>query len=149
MLACINGRADAHEFREQAVCQPGRTGLPKAVSCHRLLVVTRAELTLLRRPAIVLAYPEPHKRGKYLALWLFFKNSGQIVSGAINLATNAHNSKGGKGEHPTSQKTIRAVANSSSRSQLQDAHLVHRPSSRCHPARLPDLEPGKGPAPGS
>ncbi|BGO95905.1 hypothetical protein NBRC10512_005501 [Rhodotorula toruloides] len=51
--------------------------------------------------AIVLAYPEPHKRGKYLALWLFFKNSGQIVSGAINLATNAHNSKGGKVNYKT------------------------------------------------
>ena len=33
--------------------------------------------------AIVLSYPEPHKRGRYLAVWLFFKNSGTILAGAI------------------------------------------------------------------
>jgi hypothetical protein len=47
--------------------------------------------------AIVLSYPEPHKRGRYLAVWLFFKNSGTILAGAINLGTNIHRSTGGKG----------------------------------------------------
>lgn len=47
--------------------------------------------------AIVLSYPEQHKRGRYLAVWLFFKNSGTILAGAINLGTNIHRSTGGKG----------------------------------------------------
>lgn len=33
--------------------------------------------------AIVLAYPEHKKRGRYLAIWLAFKNSGQIVGGYV------------------------------------------------------------------
>lgn len=28
--------------------------------------------------AIILSYPEHAKRGRYLALWLAFKNSGQV-----------------------------------------------------------------------
>ena len=52
---------------------------------------------LLPAQAIVLSYPEPHKRGRYLAVWLFFKNSGTILAGAINLGTNIHRSTGGKG----------------------------------------------------
>lgn len=55
-------------------------------------------------------------RARMLAVWLFFKNSGQcvpplsiykssrahlftcrIIAGAINLATNVKNAKGGKG----------------------------------------------------
>ncbi|KPV73159.1 uncharacterized protein RHOBADRAFT_38784 [Rhodotorula graminis WP1] len=47
--------------------------------------------------AILLSYPEPHTRARMLAVWLFFKNSGQIIAGAINLATNVKNAKGGKG----------------------------------------------------
>ncbi|RDB23856.1 hypothetical protein Hypma_009037 [Hypsizygus marmoreus] len=51
--------------------------------------------------AIVLAYPEHRKRGRYLAIWLAFKNSGQIVGGAINLGVNIHRSTGGKISHAT------------------------------------------------
>ncbi|KIJ33532.1 hypothetical protein M422DRAFT_233675 [Sphaerobolus stellatus SS14] len=51
--------------------------------------------------AIVLAYPEHRKRGRYLAIWLAFKNSGQIVGGAINLGVNIHRKTGGKISYAT------------------------------------------------
>ncbi|KAG6817543.1 hypothetical protein H0H87_007511 [Tephrocybe sp. NHM501043] len=51
--------------------------------------------------AIVLAYPEHRKRGRYLAIWLAFKNSGQIVGGSINLGMNIHRSTGGKISYAT------------------------------------------------
>lgn len=51
--------------------------------------------------AVVLSYPEHRKRGRYLAIWLCFKNSGQIVGGAINLGTNIHASTGGKVNYKT------------------------------------------------
>ncbi|KAF5373346.1 hypothetical protein D9615_007462 [Tricholomella constricta] len=51
--------------------------------------------------AIVLAYPEHKKRGRYLAIWLAFKNSGQIVGGAINLGVNINRSTGGKISYAT------------------------------------------------
>ncbi|GAA5834419.1 hypothetical protein JCM11251_007983 [Rhodosporidiobolus azoricus] len=51
--------------------------------------------------AIVLAYPEPSKRGKYLAAWLASKNSGQLLAGIINLATNINRSTGGKVNYST------------------------------------------------
>ncbi|RDB23863.1 hypothetical protein Hypma_009038 [Hypsizygus marmoreus] len=51
--------------------------------------------------AIVLSYPEHKKRGRYLAIWLAFKNSGQIVGGAINLGVNVHRSTGGKISYAT------------------------------------------------
>ncbi|GAA5831363.1 hypothetical protein JCM5353_007141 [Sporobolomyces roseus] len=43
----------------------------------------------------VMGYPEPRKRGKYLAYWLAFRNGGMLLGGAINLGLNATNSKGG------------------------------------------------------
>ncbi|OHX00035.1 DUF895 domain-containing membrane protein [Colletotrichum incanum] len=36
--------------------------------------------------AIMISYPEDHKRGRYLAYWLAYRNGGSIVGGAINLA---------------------------------------------------------------
>ncbi|GAA6051581.1 hypothetical protein JCM3770_003482 [Rhodotorula araucariae] len=51
--------------------------------------------------AILLSYPEPHLRARMLAVWLFFKNSGQIIAGAINLGTNIHRSTGGKVNYKT------------------------------------------------
>ncbi|KAF8866242.1 DUF895 domain membrane protein [Acephala macrosclerotiorum] len=46
--------------------------------------------------AIMISYPEPHKRGRYLAYWLAYRNSGSILGGIINLALNYKNSKTGK-----------------------------------------------------
>lgn len=46
--------------------------------------------------AIMLSYPEAEKRGKYLAYWLCYRNSGSILGGAINLAFNAKGSRTGK-----------------------------------------------------
>ena len=51
--------------------------------------------------AIVLSYPEYAKRGRYLALWLAFKNSGQLIGGAINLGLNASRSGAGKVSYVT------------------------------------------------
>ncbi|KXN86553.1 hypothetical protein AN958_09857 [Leucoagaricus sp. SymC.cos] len=50
---------------------------------------------------IVLAYPEHRKRGRYLVIWLGFKNSGQILGGAINLGLNLRQSTGGKISYAT------------------------------------------------
>ncbi|KAJ4987136.1 duf895 domain membrane protein [Stagonosporopsis vannaccii] len=38
--------------------------------------------------AIMLSYPPPESRGRYLAYWLAYRNSGAILGGAINLAFN-------------------------------------------------------------
>lgn len=38
--------------------------------------------------AIMLSYPPPENRGKYLAYWLAYRNSGSILGGAVNLASN-------------------------------------------------------------
>ncbi|GAA5872286.1 hypothetical protein JCM8547_004801 [Rhodosporidiobolus lusitaniae] len=46
--------------------------------------------------AIMVAYPEQHLRGRYLSLWLAYRNSGSILGGAINLGFNATGSKTGK-----------------------------------------------------
>lgn len=46
--------------------------------------------------AIMLSYPEQHTRGRYLAYWLCFRNSGSIVGGIINLAFNVNGATTGK-----------------------------------------------------
>lgn len=45
--------------------------------------------------AIILAYPERTKQGKYLSYWLMFRVLGQLVGGAINLGLNVRNSERG------------------------------------------------------
>lgn len=37
----------------------------------------------MKKGAVVLAYPEHRKRGRYLAIWLASKNSGQIIGGYV------------------------------------------------------------------
>ena len=39
--------------------------------------------------AIMVSYPEPWKRGRYLSMWLAYRNSGSILGGSINLAFSA------------------------------------------------------------
>ncbi|KAI6461010.1 hypothetical protein MCOR17_006498 [Pyricularia oryzae] len=46
--------------------------------------------------AVILSYPEHRKRGRYLALWMAFKNSGQMIGGSINLGLNAGTAVAGK-----------------------------------------------------
>ncbi|KAH9894625.1 MFS general substrate transporter [Xylariomycetidae sp. FL2044] len=46
--------------------------------------------------AIMLSYPEPHVRGRYLAYWLSYRNSGSILGGIINLAFNYKGTSTGK-----------------------------------------------------
>lgn len=43
----------------------------------------------LTEGAIVLAYPEKHRRGKYLAYWLASRIVGQMIGGAVTLGANA------------------------------------------------------------
>ena len=45
----------------------------------------------LTEGAIVLAYPEKHRRGKYLAYWLAARIVGQMIGGAVTLGVNAEN----------------------------------------------------------
>jgi MFS family permease len=46
--------------------------------------------------AIMLSYPEPASRGRYLAYWLCYRNSGSILGGIINLSFNAKGRTAGK-----------------------------------------------------
>lgn len=46
--------------------------------------------------AIMISYPSPENRGKYLAYWLAYRNSGSIIGGVINLAFNYAGKKTGK-----------------------------------------------------
>ncbi len=39
--------------------------------------------------AVILGYPEPEKRGKYLAYWLGWRNLGSVLGGAILLGINS------------------------------------------------------------
>lgn len=41
--------------------------------------------------AIAISYPMRRNRAFYIAWWLSFRVSGQILGGAINLGLNAHN----------------------------------------------------------
>ncbi|GAA5820950.1 hypothetical protein JCM11251_001892 [Rhodosporidiobolus azoricus] len=45
--------------------------------------------------AIIMGYPEAHKRGRFLAYWLGFRNAGQILGGIISLSLNAKSNKTG------------------------------------------------------
>ncbi|KAJ5098879.1 hypothetical protein N7532_005880 [Penicillium argentinense] len=49
----------------------------------------------LTEGAIVLAYPEKHRRGKYLAYWLASRIVGQMIGGAVTLGVNADNKEKG------------------------------------------------------
>lgn len=43
--------------------------------------------------AVMLSYPRPETRGRYLAYWLSYRNSGAILGGAINLGFNSTGNK--------------------------------------------------------
>jgi hypothetical protein len=64
---------------------------------HGLCVFVLSYLPLLF-PSLILLFPtdpEAHKRGRYLAYWLGFRNAGQILGGIISLALNAKRSTAG------------------------------------------------------
>lgn len=46
--------------------------------------------------SIMLSYPAPDTRGRYLSYWLAYRNSGSILGGAINLAFNYTGETAGK-----------------------------------------------------
>lgn len=45
--------------------------------------------------AAMLSYPDPDKRGLYLGIWSAMRNSGSVVGGAVNFATNYGDSSAG------------------------------------------------------
>lgn len=56
--------------------------------------------------AIATGYPEPHKRGRYVATWLTFRNCGNLLGGAVSLALNAKDNHKGKVGYKTYQAFI-------------------------------------------
>ncbi|KAK3690306.1 major facilitator superfamily domain-containing protein [Podospora appendiculata] len=79
-----------------ALYQNNRFGTEWFVMLGAAICGISAGLYWAAEGAIILSYPEHAKRGRYLALWLGFKNSGQLIGGAINLGLNASNAKTGK-----------------------------------------------------
>ncbi|OJD16260.1 hypothetical protein AJ78_03551 [Emergomyces pasteurianus Ep9510] len=51
--------------------------------------------------AISTGYPEQHKRGRYIATWFTFRNTGNLIGGAIALAINNSVNQRGKVGHET------------------------------------------------
>ncbi|KAJ6455818.1 MFS general substrate transporter [Mycena sanguinolenta] len=45
--------------------------------------------------AVVIGYPEPSKRGRYISVWIFMRNLGPVVGGAILLSLNKDASSSG------------------------------------------------------
>lgn len=45
--------------------------------------------------AIILSYPEDHRRGVYLAIWVMSRNLGQLVGGSISLSRSIKNAGAG------------------------------------------------------
>lgn len=66
-----------------------------------LLVVAKtfvgagAALWYVGEAAVVLTYPEPGRRGVYLAWWIVSRNVGQLIAGGINLGLNAKRNSAG------------------------------------------------------
>ncbi|KAK7968981.1 MFS general substrate transporter [Apiospora saccharicola] len=79
-----------------ALYQNNRFGTEWFVMLGASICGVSAGLYWAAEGAIVLSYPEHAKRGRYLALWLGFKNSGQLLGGAINLGLNANTATSGK-----------------------------------------------------
>ncbi|GAA5859234.1 hypothetical protein JCM8547_008928 [Rhodosporidiobolus lusitaniae] len=84
-----------------ALYQNNRYGTEWFVILGAVICGISAGLYWAAEGAIVLSYPSPEKKGRYLALWLASKNSGQLLAGCINLGTNIHRSTGGKVNYKT------------------------------------------------
>jgi MFS family permease len=102
-----------------ALYQNNRYGTEWFVLLGAVICGLSAGLYWAAEGAIVLSYPEHAKRGRYLALWLGFKNSGQVgvpsfadaknsdwrwdqlIGGAINLGLNANRAEGGRVSYVT------------------------------------------------
>ncbi|KXJ85552.1 major facilitator superfamily domain-containing protein [Microdochium bolleyi] len=84
-----------------ALYQNNRYGTEWFVILGAVICGISAGLYWAAEGAIVLSYPQHSMRGRYLALWLGFKNSGQLIGGAINLGLNANNAAAGKVSYVT------------------------------------------------
>jgi sugar phosphate permease len=70
--------------------------------------------------AIMLSYPPPESRGRYLAYWLTYRNSGAILGGIINLSFNYSGRSLGKLNWKT--YIVFVVLRRSSRDKSRDAN---------------------------
>ena len=110
-ITCLSGSIIANRFGLKATLVAGTTGY--SIYSAALYTNNRygnewfiyvgsaacgitAGLFWAAEGAIMLRYPEPHNRGKYLAYWLCYRNSGSIVGGIINLAFNYKGTRTGK-----------------------------------------------------
>ncbi|KFH45339.1 Protein of unknown functionlike protein-like protein [Hapsidospora chrysogenum ATCC 11550] len=84
-----------------ALYQNNRYGTEWFVILGAAICGVSAGLYWAAEGAIILSYPEHAKRGRYLAPWLAFKNSGQLTGGAINLGLNATRATAGKVSYVT------------------------------------------------
>ncbi|CAM1502325.1 Fc.00g043090.m01.CDS01 [Cosmosporella sp. VM-42] len=110
-LTCLSGSIIANRFGLKATLVAGTTGY--SIYSAALYTNNRygnewfiyvgsaacgitAGLFWAAEGAVMLRYPEPHNRGKYLAYWLCYRNSGSIVGGIINLPFNYKATQTGK-----------------------------------------------------
>ncbi|OTB00538.1 hypothetical protein M426DRAFT_75715 [Hypoxylon sp. CI-4A] len=92
---------------------------------------------------IMLSYPEPEKRGRYLAYWLSYRNSGSILGGIINLAFNYRGRSTGKLDWRTYIVfvVLQCLGPACSFLLTPPEKVVRRNGTRIHLAeRIPDLE---------
>ncbi|KAI8958342.1 MFS general substrate transporter [Daldinia sp. FL1419] len=93
--------------------------------------------------SIMLSYPEPEKRGRYLAYWLSYRNSGSILGGVINLAFNYQGRATGKLDWRTYIVfvALQCLGPLCSFLLTRPENVVRRNGSRVELAeRIPDLE---------
>jgi len=105
LLICIFGSTLIAKMGLRWVFALGMAGFPvyaASIYCHAkygntwfMMVACAIDgvtsgIFWLTEGAIVLAYPEKHRRGKYLAYWLVSRIVGQMIGGFVTLGLNAH-----------------------------------------------------------
>ena len=60
------------------------------------LLLTASAFLYIAEAAAMLSYPEEHRRGMYISIWVGMRNVGSIIGGAISFGLNiASNGAGG------------------------------------------------------
>lgn len=72
-----------------------RSGIDWLLILAETFVGIGGALWYVGEAAVVLTYPEPSRRGVYLAWWIVSRNVGQLVAGAINLGLNSQRDSAG------------------------------------------------------
>lgn len=58
-------------------------------------IVLSAGFLYVGETAAMMSYPHMNERGRYLGIWSAMRNSGSVMGGAINFATNHKTSTAG------------------------------------------------------